>query len=83
MTQRRDPTGASHSRKWQRRPEYKKDPSQHGAVASAQYAMTLEEIAQAMNITRERVRQIETKALRKLKFALHTRGIDPHDFFPD
>lgn len=45
--------------------------------------MTLEEIAQAMNITRERVRQIETKALRKLRFALKSKGLNPNDFFSD
>lgn len=83
MKKRRDPTDASNSPRWQRRPEYKKDPSQHGAVTATQYAMTLEEIAQAMNITRERVRQIETKALRKLRFALKSKGLNPNDFFSD
>ena len=30
-------------------------------------AMTLEEVGQKYNVTRERIRQIEVKALRKLK----------------
>ena len=45
--------------------------------------MTLEEIADCMGITRERVRQIETKALRKLARQLRARGINPEDLFGD
>lgn len=45
--------------------------------------MTLEEIAECMGITRERVRQIETKALRKLARQLRARGINPEDLFGD
>ena len=45
--------------------------------------MTLEEIADCMGITRERVRQIETKALRKLARQLRLRGINPEDLFGD
>ena len=41
--------------------------------------MTLEEIADCLNCTRERVRQIERKALRKLKHQLRKRGIDIKD----
>jgi DNA-directed RNA polymerase sigma subunit (sigma70/sigma32) len=36
---------------------------------------TLEEIADMMNITRERVRQIETKALRRLRQKLASKVI--------
>lgn len=41
--------------------------------------MTLEEIADIMGITRERVRQIEKKALAKLRIRLRKRGIDITD----
>lgn len=41
--------------------------------------MTLGEIAEVMNITRERVRQIEVKALAKLKRELSKRGFNPDD----
>ena len=38
-------------------------------------ARTLEEVAQALGVTRERVRQIETKALRKLRHRLLSRTL--------
>jgi DNA-directed RNA polymerase sigma subunit (sigma70/sigma32) len=37
--------------------------------------LSLESIGDMMDVTRERVRQIEAKALRKLRHALHRRGI--------
>ena len=37
--------------------------------------MTLNEVGEEMGISRERVRQIEERALRKLKFELIRRGI--------
>ena len=37
---------------------------------------TLEEIAEMMGLTRERVRQIEAMALRKLRRELRRRGLD-------
>jgi hypothetical protein len=37
---------------------------------------TLEEIADMMGLTRERVRQIEAMALRKLRRELRRRGLD-------
>lgn len=37
--------------------------------------MTLEEIANALGVTRERVRQIERKAFYKIQKALRERGI--------
>lgn len=41
--------------------------------------MTREEVAKAMNITEERVRQIEEGALRKLKHVLEQRGYKLED----
>jgi RNA polymerase primary sigma factor len=38
-------------------------------------SQTLEEIGKQLNLTRERVRQIEAKALRILKHPLHSRGL--------
>jgi DNA-directed RNA polymerase sigma subunit (sigma70/sigma32) len=43
---------------------------------------TLEEIAEMMGLTRERVRQIEANALRKLRRALIRRGIDADSIIP-
>jgi RNA polymerase primary sigma factor len=42
---------------------------------------TLEAIGRRLGLTRERVRQIEVAALRKLRALLRARGIDPSDFF--
>lgn len=49
----------------------------------ARGAMTLEEVGLAMNITRERARQIEASALRKLRVRLMARGIKPDDILPN
>ncbi len=43
--------------------------------------MTLDEVGKALNVTRERVRQIETMALRKLRLQLSRRGLTAEDFF--
>ena len=40
------------------------------------YAMTLDAVGQEFGVTRERIRQIEAKALQKLRTALEARGID-------
>jgi RNA polymerase primary sigma factor len=42
---------------------------------------TLEAIGLELGLTRERVRQIEAAALRKLRGLLRARGVDPADFF--
>ena len=42
--------------------------------------LTLEEAAVYFNVTRERVRQIEQQALRKLKARLEARGLTLDDF---
>lgn len=44
---------------------------------------TLEEIADMMGLTRERVRQIEAMGLRKLRRALRLRGLDMSVLLPD
>ncbi|MEO0107595.1 MAG: sigma-70 family RNA polymerase sigma factor [candidate division WOR-3 bacterium] len=41
------------------------------------YARTLEEVGQVFNITRERVRQIEAKALKKLRHPTRLRKFEP------
>jgi DNA-directed RNA polymerase sigma subunit (sigma70/sigma32) len=42
-------------------------------------ALTLQEIADAMNLTRERVRQIEAKALTKLRKKMQAKEIKASD----
>ncbi|MGH7314318.1 MAG: sigma-70 family RNA polymerase sigma factor [Candidatus Rokuibacteriota bacterium] len=42
---------------------------------------TLEAIGKKLGLTRERVRQIETSALRKLRALLRARGVTPEDYF--
>ena len=45
--------------------------------------MTLQEIANILGTSRERVRQIEQRALGKLRRKLSAMGYDPDDFFGD
>ncbi len=40
------------------------------------YAYTLEEVGQIFSVTRERVRQIEAKAVRKLQHPMRSQGTD-------
>lgn len=42
--------------------------------------MTLDEIAKHFGLTRERIRQIEAKALRKVRNKLRIRGLTFKDF---
>ena len=46
---------------------------------NASSALTLQEIADAMNLTRERVRKIEAKAIRKLRQKMTELKIGPND----
>jgi len=45
--------------------------------------MTLEQIADVMGCTRERVRQIEESALRNARKILRKKGYNPDNFFSD
>lgn len=47
--------------------------------SSPKGGMTLEEVARAMGLTRERVRQIEANAIRKLRYELAQRGLSLED----
>ena len=46
---------------------------------NASNALTLQEIAEALNLTRYRVRQIEAKAIRKLRQKMTELNIGPND----
>lgn len=48
---------------------------------NASHALTLQEIADAMNLSRERVRQIEAKAIRKLRQRITELNITPKDLY--
>ena len=48
---------------------------------NASSALTLQEIADTMNLTRERVRQIEAKAIRKLRQKMTELNIKPKDLY--
>lgn len=41
------------------------------------YEHTLEEVAQELGVSRERVRQIESEALGKLRIAMEAKGLAP------
>lgn len=43
--------------------------------------MTLEQVAEIMGITRERVRQLEASALMKCRSILRKKGVSAEDFF--
>lgn len=53
------------------------------SASPAQRAMTLEEIAEIFGTSRERIRQIEVMALRKLRARLRMKGINPKNILPD
>lgn len=45
--------------------------------------MTLQEIADVMGMSRERIRQIEESALRNARKVLRKKGYNPDNFFSD
>ena len=56
---------------------------QNPTSANSQYEqrdLTLQEVADCFDVTRERIRQIEAKALRKMRQRLMQRG-NKEDFF--
>lgn len=53
-----------------------KSPSQYGRDA-----LTLQEIASMMDLTRERVRQIEARALMKLRKKLQAEQLNPSNLY--
>lgn len=48
-----------------------------------QTTYTLEEVAEMMGVTRERIRQIQQKALMKMRRKLSREGKNLNDFLPD
>lgn len=42
--------------------------------------MTIEQVAEAMGLSKARVRQIEVQALQKIRLMLRQRGLDLSDF---
>lgn len=44
---------------------------------------TLEQVGQRMGVTRERIRQIEAKALRKMRYRALALGANIHDYVDD
>jgi DNA-directed RNA polymerase sigma subunit (sigma70/sigma32) len=51
----------------------------HTRTDARQMHLTLQEVAEALNLTKERVRQIEAKALLNLRKKLLVKGIKPSD----
>lgn len=52
-------------------------------TSPTQRAMTLEEIAEVFGTSRERIRQIEQMALRKIRGRLRAKDINLKDYLPD
>ncbi|MEO0332639.1 MAG: sigma factor-like helix-turn-helix DNA-binding protein, partial [Bacteroidota bacterium] len=45
---------------------------------NGEHAMTLEEIGEKFNLTRERVRQIKEKAIRRLRHTSRSKALKPY-----
>lgn len=52
-------------------------------LRSCEYAATLEEVGQALGVSRERARQIENRALTKSQIILSRWGYTLQDLLPD
>ena len=55
----------------------------HQSTAQLHDHLTLQEIADMMNVTRERIRQIEAKALRKVAVKLRSKDLTGEYFLRD
>ena len=53
----------------------------HTRTDARQMHLTLQEVADMLDLTKERVRQIEAKALLNLRKKLQAKGIKPSDVF--
>ena len=63
-------------------PQFKEEDAR--ATTKPRRSMTLEEIADVFGTSRERIRQIEQNALRKIRGRLRAKGIDNlDDYLPD
>ena len=51
----------------------------HTRTDARQMHLTLQEVADMLDLTKERVRQIEAKALLNLRKKLQAKGIKPND----
>ena len=51
----------------------------HTRTDARQMHLTLQEVADMLDLTKERVRQIEAKALLNLRKKLQAKGIKPYD----
>jgi len=60
-------------------------PAPKSKLKPTDYEYTLQEVAEELGVCRERVRQIESQALKKLKAALEAKGLGPSvlDCFDD
>jgi hypothetical protein len=72
-------SGVVHAKRW-RKPGESQLPQ---VMVRACEPMTLQEVADRLGLTRERVRQIEFKALDKAAQYLAERGLRVQDVFPD
>jgi DNA-binding XRE family transcriptional regulator len=78
-----------YSRKWRKaNPEYflsrtRKTMSDAKKQTKEERACSLEDAAKVLGVSRERVRQIENEALRKLRLALKVKGLTLKDLLPE
>jgi RNA polymerase nonessential primary-like sigma factor len=62
-------------------------PQRHQDVLSRRFGLrghdsgTLEEVGEAVGLTRERVRQVQMEGLKRLRRSLESQGLDPRQLF--